>query len=222
MARPVDHEQHAQMAFKAFEVIRAGRFGDLSMARLAKAMEVKRSTLYWYFPNLGDLFEVILAQVLERQSVAVFEEVAAAHHPIDQLTAWMRAVFRFHEADPDLLTNLIQLWAVSHPDRPQHAVATAVARYEPLRRAAIEMIDKGQRDGLVGHCESESLVDLCSAVLDGSLVHFVGRGVSPGRNIDHFTKLVLEPLRLGGGAHDHAHSTQTAAFTPTMDWLEED
>ena len=224
MARPVDHAQHQKMALQAFEVIRRGRFGDLTMARLAKEIGVKRSTLYWYFGNLGELFDAVIEHVLQEQGMAVAEAVDQHRHPVDKIIAWIRSVHQYHLADPKLLPNLIQLWAVSHPDQPERALTTAVARYEPLREAAIELLHQGAHDGLVAPCDSAAIIDLCSAVIDGGLVHFVGRGVSPEHMVDQFIRLVLAPLKLKGVSPNAQPSPVWSKPTPGRAdaWLEED
>lgn len=195
MSRTVDHAQHEQMALRALEAIRAGGVAGLTMARLARDLEVKRSTLYWYFGSLEEVFDAVLAVVLERQGLHLAEVVAAQTHPIDQLIAWIHGVHDYYGDDPELLALLVQLWAVGRPSTPQLAISQALASFEPLRDAAIAMLDEGVRVGAVRPCDPAVLVDLCAVTIDGTLVHRVSRGLDSAPVVAHFIATTLEPLR---------------------------
>ena len=59
MARTPDLARRAELARAAFEVLRT-RGVQTSMRELADALGVKRPTLYFYFPDLGAVFESVL------------------------------------------------------------------------------------------------------------------------------------------------------------------
>ncbi|MCO4761685.1 MAG: TetR/AcrR family transcriptional regulator [Myxococcales bacterium] len=195
MARTVDEQQHEQMTLRAFEAVRKGGVAGLSMARIARDLGVKRSTLYWYFGNLGELFEAVLRVILERQAIFVAGEVAEQSHPIDQILAWIHGVQRFYGKDPELLPILIQLWAVGRPAEPEHAIAATIAQFEPLRQAAVDVLEEGMRDGTVLPCDPGTVVDLCATLIDGSLIHRVSRNLQPDAVTALFVACVLTPLR---------------------------
>ena len=243
VARTIDHDQHEQMTLRAFAAVKSQGVAGLSMARIARDVGVKRSTLYWYFGNLGELFEAVLQVVLEQQAIFVAGEVAAHSHPIDQLLAWIHGVHRFYGEDPGLLPVLIQLWAVGRPAEPEAAIAHALAQFEPLRQAAITLLEEGMAEGTVAPCDAAVIVDLCSTMIDGALVHRVSRDLATGPVLAHFARCVLEPLRRpGGAATDDATPSRPAPSRPAplsstklesgrhaptrvrenADWLEED
>ena len=211
MARKVDHEQHEQMTLRVFNYVKTTGVAGLSMARIARDLEMKRSTLYWYFGNLGEIFEAVLTLVLERQGIFVAGKVAAEHHPIDQILAWIHGVHEFYGQDPALLPVLIQLWAVGRPAEPEAAISHALAQFEPLRQAAIELLEKGMAEGIVGPCDPAVIVDLCSTVIDGALVHRVSRNLDPNPGLAHFSACLLEPLRLESMATPAAHKQHADA-----------
>ena len=237
VARTIDHDQHEQMTLRAFAAVKTQGVAGLSMARIARDVGVKRSTLYWYFGNLGELFEAVLQVVLEQQAIFVAGEVAAHSHPIDQLLAWIHGVHRFYGDDPALLPVLIQWGAVGRPAEPEAAIAHALAQFEPLRQAAITLLEDGMADGTVAPCDADVIVDLCATMIDGALVHRVSRNLAVGPVLAHFARCVLEPLRrpAGPGTDARADGGPTARTTnlevgphaPTRartnaDWLEED
>ena len=61
MPRRPDLARRAELARAAFEVLRT-RGMQTSMRELADALGVKRPTLYFYFPDLGAVFETVLDQ----------------------------------------------------------------------------------------------------------------------------------------------------------------
>ena len=61
MPRRPDLTRRAELAAAAFEVLRTRGVGT-SMRELADALGVKRPTLYFYFPDLGAVFETVLEQ----------------------------------------------------------------------------------------------------------------------------------------------------------------
>ena len=58
MPRRPDLARRAELAHAAFEVLRA-RGMQTSMRELAEALGIKRPTLYFYFPDLGVVFETV-------------------------------------------------------------------------------------------------------------------------------------------------------------------
>ena len=56
MPRRPDQARRAELAQAAFDVLRA-RGMQTSMRELADALGIKRPTLYFYFPDLGAVFE---------------------------------------------------------------------------------------------------------------------------------------------------------------------
>src|SRR5256885_8103533 len=113
MPRQPDLAYRAQLARDAFAVLQARGVGT-SMRELAEALGVKRPTLYFYFPDLGAVFETVLEQTYR----ALAEEVVARtraqgiDHPLDRLRAVVDATIAFHRQRPQLIGGLFQLWAM--------------------------------------------------------------------------------------------------------------
>ncbi len=53
MPRPLDLARRAQIAEQAFRAIQHHGVHRVTMSSLAKALGMKRTALYHYFPNLG-------------------------------------------------------------------------------------------------------------------------------------------------------------------------
>ncbi len=204
-------QRRLDLARAAFQVLCTRGVQDVTMRELAEALGVKRPTLYWYFPDLGAIFDVVLADVLARMRVFLAARMApaagakgqaAVHppvHPLDALDAYAEAIHAFYASGDaqggSIFVALIQFWAVSESGEPNRALQAMNAHFLPWRKAAIQMVARGVEDGTVAPCDPEALVDLVAAVIDGCLLHRVSRGADPGPVLAMLREQVLAPLR---------------------------
>src|SRR5512143_4243042 len=111
MPRRPDLARRAELARAAFDVRRA-RGVHTSMRELADALGVKRPTLYFYFPDLGAVFETVLDETYRALAEHVLAAMQGIDHPLDRLRAVVDATISFHRERPQLIGGLFQLWAV--------------------------------------------------------------------------------------------------------------
>jgi len=195
MARTVDIARRREIARDAFEAMRAGGARKTSMSALAKALGMKRPTLYWYFKDLGALFEAIFRMMLEDQLAFVAERVAAQTHPIDALYTYAVAVDDFYAEREDVIVLLFELWAASGGDNTDRAFGLTTEFFEERRAAAVKMIGAGIDAGVVVPCDPAVLMVAVSAFIDGLLVQRVTRKVPIKPLHDFLWERVLEPLK---------------------------
>lgn len=193
MPRRPDLARRAELARAAFDVLRT-RGVQTSMRELADALGVKRPTLYFYFPDIGAVFESVLEQTYQAHAELVIARMRAEAHPLDRLRALVEVTIAFHRERPQLIGGLFQLWSVggrdvtSLIDRGRIAlVATRDALVADLRAGI------ARRD--VKACDPERVIDLVLAVLDGVLVHHVLGIARPEGMIEELAERVIEPLR---------------------------
>ena len=165
------------------------------MSDLATALDMKRPTLYWYFRNLGEVFEAVVEQTHESVKAFVSGRLVDVDHPVDFLEQMTRAVLDFYTGRRDLIVGLFQLWAVGGSDQPERTLARGGAFVEPIRALFIKRLQAGIDDGRVADCDAEQIVDLTLSVTDGALIQWVTRDIDPTPIVDAFTRHVLEPLR---------------------------
>jgi AcrR family transcriptional regulator len=194
MPRRPDLARRTELAHAAFEVLRA-RGMQTSMRELADALGVKRPTLYFYFPDLGAVFETVLEQTYRALAEKVIAQTKDVTHPIDRLRAIVDATIAFHKERPHLINGLVQLWAVGGRD-----FNTILDRERKIVLAARDALVADLRAGIVRKevrpCDPERIVELVLAVVDGVLVHHV-LGISRADDvIAEMTERILEPLRL--------------------------
>ncbi|HEX2686854.1 MAG TPA: TetR/AcrR family transcriptional regulator [Kofleriaceae bacterium] len=204
MPRRRDLARRAELARAAFEVLRA-RGMQMSMRELADALGIKRPTLYFYFPDLGAVFETVLDQMYQAVTETVLSRVREHEHPIDRLRAVIDATFAFHREQPQLIGGLFQLWALGGRDlsavldRERRGVAAA-------RDALVADLRAGIARKEVKPCEPERVVDLVLAFVEGTVVqHVLGIARTDDTPddttedmIDEISRRVLDPLRAGG------------------------
>ncbi len=195
MARKTDPNRKTELALAAFAALRERGVVGTTMSEVAAALGMKRPALYYYFRDLGELFDAVLTAVLADQSAFVFAQLNADDHPIDALATWMRSTLAFYEADPQLIGLLLQFWAVGRPDAAQDVLDRARDQIEPVRQFAVSLLYEAVREGHVRPCEPETMLDLCVAVVDGCLVERISRGMDPRPTLELFIAHVLMPLK---------------------------
>jgi len=194
MPRRPDLARRAELAHAAFEVLRA-RGMQIPMRELAQALGVKRPTLYFYFPDLGAVFESVLEQTYRALTEAVIARTKDIAHPLDRLKAIVDATIAFHRERPNLIGGLFQLWAVGGRD-----FNTVLERERKIVLAARDALVADLRGGIalkqVRRCDADRIVDLVLAVVDGVLVHHVLGIARADDVVTELTERILEPLRM--------------------------
>jgi AcrR family transcriptional regulator len=193
MPRRPDLERRHQLATAAFDVLRT-RGMQTSMRELADALGVKRPTLYFYFPDLGAVFETVLDQMYREITTEITTKVMQHAHPLDRLRAVVDATLAFHRDRPQLIGGLLQLWAVGGRD-----VANLLERERKVVIAGRDALIADLRAGIarkdVLPCDPARVVDLVLAVVDGVLVHHVLGVARHDDVVEELVERVLEPLR---------------------------
>jgi AcrR family transcriptional regulator len=194
MPRRPDLARRADLANAAFEILRA-RGMQTSMRELADALGVKRPTLYFYFPDLGAVFETVLEQTYRDLAASVIAKTRDLTHPLDRLQAIVEATLAFHRERPQLIGGLLQLWAVGGRD-----VNAVLDRERQIVIGARDALVSDLRAGItrkeVRPCDPARIVDLVLAVVDGVLVHHV-LGIARADDVVlELSERIIEPLRM--------------------------
>ena len=193
MPRRPDLHRRAELATAAFDVLRT-RGVQTSMRELADALGVKRPTLYFYFPDLGAVFETVLEQTYKTYAEEIVARTKLVEHPLDRLRTVVEATIEFHRQRPHLIGGLFQLWAVGGRD-----FASILERERKMVLLGREALVADLRAGIarreVKPCDPERVVELVLAVVDGVLVHHVLGIARADRVIEDLTETVIEPLR---------------------------
>ena len=192
MARTVDHERRSEVVKAALEVMRI-RGARTTMSELARALGIKRPTLYFYFQDLTGLLHAAVDDVYRAHVEHVRTRLAAAEHPVVALAELARATLDLQRGRRDLVLLLIQLWAAGGSDLAS-LIARGQAATAPLRVELTARLTAGIERGEVASCDPARVVDLVLATVDGVLVQEVTRGVAGGPVVDELWQRVLAPL----------------------------
>jgi AcrR family transcriptional regulator len=195
MARKADMARRADLAARAFEAIRARGVHQTSMSDLALALGIKRPTLYFYFRDLGEIFEAVVDETNRRMVAFVAGRLAGVEHPLDVLEALVRAQLDFHQGRRDVLILLFQMWAVAGSRDPERILERGRAFIEPVRAGLVARLRDGIAAGQVAPCDAGQVVDLALSVADGAIVQQMTRGADTGAIVAALRHHVLEPLR---------------------------
>jgi len=195
MARPVSLIRRQELALAAFEAIRVRGVHGITMSELAATLGMKRPTLYWYFRDVGHVFETVLEHMLERQRVFLAERLTGIAHPIDLLRTYAESIWAFFEQEGPNLLALVSFWGQSEAGEPTRVLAVTNRHFLPLVAFAVAQLEEGIKRGTVAPCDPRTVVDLVATVIDGSLVHRVTRGIAFGPVGDLLWTAVLAPLK---------------------------
>lgn len=195
MARPVSVKRRQELALAAFEAVRARGTYAITMSELAEMLGMKRPTLYWYFRDVGHVFETVLEHMLERQRVFLTERLAGITDPIDLLDAYAKAIWAFFQQEGPAVIALVSFWGQSEGGEPSRVLEVTNRHFLPMVSFAVSSLEIGIKKGTVAPCDPRAVVDLVAAVIDGSLVHRVTRGIRFEPVAELLWSAVLAPLK---------------------------
>ncbi len=217
MGRPVSLKRRQELALAAFEVIRARGVYGITMSELAEDLGMKRPSLYWYFRDLGHVFETVLEHTLERQKSFLLNRLQglsaetsaqpdvtrsmsgaapSGPHPVDLLMAYAEAIWDFFSAEGPYLLQLVSFWGQTIGGEPGRVIEVTQRQFLPLWHMAVSELERGIVDERVEPCDPAAVVDLVSAVIDGALIHRIVRAMPMKPVRDLLWSAVLGPLRL--------------------------
>lgn len=197
MARQPDMQRRAEIAARALDVVLEQGVHKTTMSDIARALEMKRPALYWYFSDLGAIFDVALDSLQQEILTYVTHAMGRENHPIDQLYAALYGVVEFYQNRRQTLIGLFQLWAVAGANGDAESLLNRERELmEPQRNFLVALVNNGIERGRVAPCDAEGLVDTMLTLVDGSQVQRVTRNGDLSAMLSFVKEQMLEPLRL--------------------------
>jgi len=193
MPRRADLVRRTELARAALDVVRA-RGAQLPMRELAAALGIKRPTLYFYFADLGAVFDTVIESLHHALGQTVAARMRAHDHPIDRLRAAIDAALAVQRAQPALGAAVVLRWAQG--GEPAAVLARERRGAASARDALIAELRAGIARREVRPCEPERVVDVVLAFVAGAVLHDVlGVAFADDAAADELARRVLEPLR---------------------------
>ncbi len=196
MPRPVDTARRTEIARRAMAVLAERGVHGTTMSDLAAALGMKRPTLYWYFGDLGALFDAVVADLDGELRIYVTRRLEGVDHPLDLLGELVQATLDFYTSRRAQLMVVAQLWVTFGAEGPARLERRRRELIGPVREALIARLAQGIADGRVAPCDTAALVDLAFAVIDGAHLHRIIREADVQPPVDALRRYTLEPLRL--------------------------
>jgi len=195
MARPLDIQRRRTIAHEAFEVIKEQGVHKITMSHLAKALNMKRPTLYWYFPDVESVFEAVVDNIIHRVIIHTTEAMGRHSHPVDQLDAMLRAVVEFYMEHRTELMGMIQLWSVGSSN-PERLVAHERELLKPQREFLVSLVQGGIDRGQIKPCDAGGLADTMITLIDGANFHRMAYNDDLSLMLNFVSTHILHPLRI--------------------------
>ncbi|MCA9523639.1 MAG: TetR/AcrR family transcriptional regulator [Myxococcales bacterium] len=198
MARKADAHKRRELTEKAFLILQE-RGPQITMRDLAAALEIKRPTLYWYFSDLPAVLDAIIELKYGELAAHLRERIDPAAHPVDLLVQLIEGVVGFFDGQEGIILLLFQFWATTRTDLTQ-VLARGREFIFPIRELLVRQLEHGVESGRVAPCDAKAVVDLVFALLDGTMVQRITRGVDHRPVFRLVTSRILDPLRLAPDA----------------------
>jgi AcrR family transcriptional regulator len=202
MARPLDIKKRNEITERAVKVLVDRGVHGTTMSDLARALDIKRPTLYWYFPDLGALFDAIFDFHNQRFNEAVLPELAGIEDPVAALDLFLERVLQNCDAYRDEIVLMFQLWAVGRSDAPEDVLARGREFLNPFRELLLQLIRSAQEQKQIRAMDPEGLADLVLSLVHGALFQKVVRHADLSAMRDVVRQLVWS--QLGGDKNDES------------------
>lgn len=196
--RQLDESKRLLIAQAALQVLRAKGLQKTTMAEIARVMEMKRPTLYWYFSDVDSIFLWLLEHIHEGLSAHIAVRLAGVGHPLDALIALFEAEHEFfaREGLADFTLLVSQMLSTGNVTSRERFRVQMIQNVVNSRPFLVGMIEQGMAQGVVAECDPEALIDTMHAFFDGTMVHAVlYDGKDTQRLRQFFYRSVIDPLR---------------------------
>ncbi|MFC1547266.1 TetR/AcrR family transcriptional regulator [Candidatus Neomarinimicrobiota bacterium] len=174
-------------------------FQETSMSDIAKACELGKATLYYYFPTKEELYHEIVKACMEHYFKDLNTALEGVTHPADFVEQWVREFVAVAYRDPDFVRLLYPV-GKSMPLQdvlPGHVPTRTMAAHGGLR---VNLEQALARQGL--DVDPSTIFNLVMSYLFG-LGHKIAQGISQDNlegEIRYFLLMVNKTMRMHKGA----------------------
>lgn len=165
MTRIGGEERRVQLIREAVALFGARGYEGTSLDDIAEAAGVRKQTLLYYFPSKEALFEECVSTLGGWVASALEEALADEFaEPWDRVERVIRTVFRLAGEWPQFPMFIREAsW------RGSDVVAGMAARLDPLRKRALEFLERGMHDGIFRRQDPTLLLFTLYTAVVGSL-----------------------------------------------------
>lgn len=167
-------------------------FAATDVQEIAVAAGVGKGTVYRYFPSKEELFLASVDQGMQRLTETVEIAAAAVNQPLVRIEAAVRAYLAYFDQHPEMVELFIQERAhFRDRDRSTYFIHHD-ANIGPWREMLAALI----RDGIVRELPTDSVLDVISDLLYGTLFtnHFSGRKTTLASQCDSLLEVFFRGI----------------------------
>lgn len=198
MARPMDMAKRRELALQSLDVLREHGLQQATMSGIAKALGLKRPTLYFYFSSIPDLFDALFEILRADEMRYVAERMQGHAHPLDALIVFLKAEHAFvvEHGLQDVMLLMASFWSSGSQEHRERFRGLVLRDLLPARSMFIALLQQGIAAGQIADCDVEAVVDLIFALQDGILVQGGVRDLNVEPVFALVEERILSPLRL--------------------------
>ena len=165
MTRTGGQERRRQLIAEAIRSFGSRGYDGTTLDAVAEAAGVRKQSLLYYFPAKEDLFQACLDELGERLSATLWE--ALENVPDDDWTQWervIRSIFALADEWPEFPPFVREAsW------RGFEVVTRVASQLDPLRKRAIEFLERGMTAGRFRRQDPTLLLFMIYTAVVGSL-----------------------------------------------------
>ena len=171
MARTIDEKKRLDLAYQAFDVVARKGLFKTNLTEVARELDMKRTTLYWYFKSISQIIIKVLRDVDLKEKEYLDKVTEGVDDTISLLTAHMLGSYDFFKEKELYLTLITQL----HGENLEPEIQEYLDDYDKSvleeREELQQLLQEGVRQGELRPHNSEHIADACRAYVTGLLLH---------------------------------------------------
>lgn len=164
MSRTGGEERKGKLISQAISMFGRSGFENTTLDAVAEAAGVRKQTLLYYFPSKDDLFESCVEELSTRLLGTLEKALEGDQLGWDRVEAIIRSIFRMAEQWPEL-----PLFLREAARRSPQIVQRIAGEMEPLRKRAIQYLERGMDEGLFSKQDPGLLLFTLYTAVVGSL-----------------------------------------------------
>lgn len=196
MARTVDTKKRLDLAYQAFEVVVRKGLLRTTLTEVARELEMKRTTLYWYFQSIGQIVIEVLQDIEAQEKAHMDDVLEGVEDVVDILLAKLHGYYAFYQEKELFLTLVFQLDGDDLEPGIQAYMEQSKQKLMSEREEIAKLLQEGVQAGALHPHHSEQLSDATLSYILGVLLHGLDVPIDGHALIDLFAQGLILPLRV--------------------------
>ena len=163
----IEQARREQIVRTAATLFRRQGFTNTTLEDIARAADVSRGVLFYYFDGKREIGEHTVRNTLRAYSEYVQERLAPHPRAIDRLLEFIHACIAYHRENPRVYIEYIELVGSLGDDKDKHRFTRRVNKR--TRELLVRLIEEAQANGELQTIPAQTLADVIQAFIDGMM-----------------------------------------------------